>query len=317
MEKIKHKPLIEHLKRTGDQYDQLCRHYEMRFGAIPSAVLTSWIVRIIEPIITATTAQEAQAGKIFQVLYKNILQLLGNQLAMTYEQEYRSAWMILAGNPQLMQTSPSRLVNAINSALLSFRRFQPNKVLGWIASMGQTIQHCNTVEEFLACGRVYAWLCGMAHLREKAIADVSVLRDDLKDLIESNSGQTLHELTGKQWRSATPVFAGVAGGFTGLSGAFITPPQVALIDNQIVATDNKYACALFADAFGSVLLPGLPITVQQVNGRVSQDAFRSFVSRFGTKVVPFEDVSSSVMKDNTLVITRQTSFHLFIYGWHA
>ncbi|MFZ6008786.1 MAG: hypothetical protein ACOYXT_00445 [Bacteroidota bacterium] len=318
MEKITYKPLIAHLKQSGDQYNQLYEEQEMRFGTLSPAVVYSWIVKVLEPIVAATAHDEILAGKIFQILYKRLLPLLGNQLAVTYEQEYQSAWMMLKKNPHLMQTSPLRVLEALNSALLSIRRYQPAHVSEWITLMDQTIADYKTVEDFLIAGRVYAWLCGMAHLRDQALRDSTLLSADLISLIEKRSGHTLDLLRQRRWMPFDkPAFAGTAGGFSGLQGTFTTLPMVALIENQIIASDHENTCALFADSLGSVLLTEIPIRAGDVKNQADQKAWTIFRSQFGGEVIPYDDVSSAVIKDHTIVFTRRSSFHLFIYGWHV
>src|SRR5690349_20492677 len=131
MEKVKYQPLLEHLVKSGELYNQLCRDHELHYGEINPQLLTSWIVRVIEPVVSASAKTEAEVGKVFQCLYKAILPLLGNQLAVSFEQEYQQAWMMLAKAPHLMQSSPARIVTALNSALQTIRAYKPEKVSAW------------------------------------------------------------------------------------------------------------------------------------------------------------------------------------------
>lgn len=318
MEKITYKPLIEHLQQSGDLYNQMYRDSEIRFGAIPKGVIVSWIVQVIQPIVSATSEGKAeQVSKTFQALYKTLLTLLGSQLGVTYEQEYQSAWLMFEKNPHLMQ-SPLRVVDALNSALVSIRQYQPAKVATWISYMHKTIADCKTIDDFLKCGRIYAWLCGMAYLRDRALRDLSTMGDDFRRIFEKRTGYAMDSTVAKyKMRYETPTFAGVVGGFIGNGGPFHIPPRVALVEDQIIAADNHGTCALFADSFGSMLLPGVPIKFETVHAEATQNPFTVFQSKYGKQKIPFDDVNAAVLKDGVLVLTRESSYYLFVYGWHV
>lgn len=316
MEKIKFRPLIGHLQHAADAYNQVYRDHEMRFGEIPGPVLTSWIVGVIEPVIAASARTEDEAGKIFQPFYKGLLEMFGNQLAVTYGHEYESAWLMLKNNPGLVQTSFPRAFNAINNALLSIRKYRAEWVEDWIAYMTATIGSCRTIEEFFSAGRIYAWICGLSHHRKRAISELASLSPELKTVIAEQSGTDLSSLS-KHWPSVNPAFTGTAGGFAGLNGSFVEPPRVALIDNQVVATDGHTSHALFADNFGAVLISGNTFDPLAVRALSNNDGIRMFTSKFGEKLVLFEDITSSVMVDHTLVLSRNSSFYLYIFGWYV
>ncbi|MBT1699045.1 hypothetical protein KK083_19275 [Fulvivirgaceae bacterium PWU4] len=318
MEKITFRPLIDHLGKSGEHYNQLYHAHELRYGSLSRQLLTSWIVRVIEPVVIASATDELQAGKVFSCFYRSLLPLLGNQLAITYEREYQQAWSMLAKNAALMQESPAKIVNAVNNALVTLRIYQPGNVLRWISLMEQTIAQCKTVDDLLRCGRIYAWLCGMAQFRQRAMDDIVATAPELKTLMERASGTSLYDVIGRHWYLGDePTFAGVAGGFKGLEGPFRLPPKVALVGKQIVATDDQNTCALFADSFGSILITDTPFVASEITRQASRQPFLEFQSRHGGRLVPFDDVTSAVMVMNTLVMTRESSFYLYIYGWHA
>lgn len=317
MEKIKYKPLLEHLMKSGELYNQLCRDHELHYGEINPQLLTAWIVRVIEPVVSASAKTEAEAGKIFQCLYRAVLPLLGNQLAVSFEREYQQAWMMLAKAPHLMQGSPSRIVGALNSALQTIRTYKPEKVSAWINLMEQTIPECKTAEDFLRCGRIYAWLSGLAHLREKAMDDIVALSPSIKAFIEKHSSTSLADAIGRHWFfDKDPSFAGVAGGFTGFGGPFRSPPRVSMMDNLIVAADNMSSCALFTDSFGSTIITEVPFTASEIIAQSTPKPFLNFKNHNNKTLTPYNDVTSAVVTKNTLVMTRESSFLLYIYGWH-
>lgn len=318
MEKITFRPLIDHLGKSGELYNQLYHQHELRYGSLSPQLLTSWIVRVIEPVVVAVATDESQAGKVFNAFYRSLLPLLGNQLAITYEHEYQQAWAMLAKNAVLTQEAPAKIISAVNNALTTLRIYQPGKVLRWIGLMDQTIAMCKTVDDLLRCGRIYAWLCGLAQFRQRAMDDIVATAPELKAVMERASSTSLYDVIGRHWfLGDEPSFAGIAGGFRGLEGPFRIPPKVALVGKQIVATDDQGTCALFADSFGSILISDTPFVAPEIMARASRQPFLEFQSRHGKRLVPFDDVTSAVMVMNTLVMTRESSFYLYIYGWHA
>lgn len=314
MEKVTHAPLIAHLKGNGQQYNQMYREHELRFGSMPDRLINEWIVEVIEPIVRATSETEDESGKIFRELYKNMLTLLGSQLAVTYEKEYRAAWAMLASNPHIAQTSPQRLINAINSALITIRKHKPDQVITWVNHMTCVIPYCQTIDEVLHCGRIFAWTSGLVHLRAKGIEGLASLSDQLLEIFKQRSGYDAQELINMRWTSAKPVFVGVAGGFAGLDGVFTAPPTLCLYGDQVIAKDDHTVCAVFADLFGTLVLPQALLS-HDLQARGKED-FLSVLSDFGKQTIPFDDVTSSVRIHNTLVVARSSSFHLFIYGWN-
>ncbi len=315
MEKVTHAPLIAHLKSNAEQYNQMYREQELRFGSMPDRLINDWIVQTVEPIVRATSKTEDESGKIFRELYRSLLPLLGNQLAITFEKEYHAAWAMIASTPHLAQTSPQRLINAINSALISIRKYRPDQVTTWINHMTSVIHHCQTIDELLHCGRVFAWTCGLVQLRAKGIESLGSLSDRLLEIFTQRTGFNAQELISRRWSSEKPVFVGVAGGFAGLDGVFTEQPTLSLYGDQIMAKDDRTICAVYADLFGTLVLPDIPVLNRDLQTKGKED-FHSVLSEFGKQTIPFDDVTSSVRIDNTLIITRSSSFHLFIYGWN-
>lgn len=312
MEKITYAPLIKLLQESEDKYNQIYREHELRYGTIDKSLILPWMVSTIEPIIIANAGKEESSSKLFQALYTELLSLLGNRLGIVHEQEYQTAWLLCICNPALVQTSPARMIKAIDGALLSLRTYQPSKVMMWINVMNRLVAKCLTIDEFLSCGRVVAWMCGMAHLRTKALESFQLLSSDLKEALSRDQDLTFNA---KIWTSENPAFRGETGGFAGLDGVFLFPPRVALIDNVLFATDTKSSCALFADQYGKVLLSDITVEADDIFIQSDNKALKTFHQKFGKDLVPFDDITSCALTDSTFVLTRSSSFHLFIYGW--
>jgi hypothetical protein len=184
--------------------------------------------------------------------------------------------------------------------------------------MEAAVPGCRSVDDLLACGRVNAWFCGMAHLRTRAGDAFDGLSPALQETLRENCPVPvrLADAFAGDWPgSSMPVFAGEAGGFVGFGGPFAEPPRVALVGRQVVAADGATACALFADACGHVLLPDVPVAPPEVSLRASCRDLVPFLARHGRGPFPFDDVSSCVLAGNTFVLTRYSSHYLYLYGW--
>lgn len=318
MEKISFPPLIAHLQEQEAYYNQLCHAYEIHHGALEASALSSWMVQVIEPTLQVIAVQNPeQIPTVFKAFFNELLKILGGSAHSYIENEYRAAWLMLQVMPNLLAMQPLRVLKAVNGAIDSIRDHQPEQVSAWTENMGKLAPHCSTLDEFLNCGRIVAWSLGLAHLRDKAIVACKGLKPTLKTQIQQQclQGSVLETVLSSAWHNITqPEFSGEAGGFIGYGGNFTQVPLVALVNDHIVATDHKTCNVLYADSFGKVLLPEVPYPIESVVQKVNLQAWWRFVEKYGKNIIGFEDVSSSVMLNSTLVLTRATSYHLYIFG---
>jgi hypothetical protein len=316
MEKISFHPLIVHLQEKGDFYNQLYHEMELKYGLLDHAVISSWIVQIVEPVIREIYAYNPDhLPAAFKAFFTELLQLTGSN-AIINSHVYQEGWKICSHMVPLFSRFPLRTLKAINSALNTVSQHKPEEVNKWISLMKQNSSQCNTIEEFLACGRINAWICGLAHLRERAARDFSSLRSELKEFVQECSGITNLEMAFKyEWPNITkPIFIGETGGFTGYGGSFVDSPLVAMVDNVVVATDKYSCCAFFGDNFGQVILDEIPVSPEKVTSLSSKNDLNYIKSKFGLNFISFNDISSCVIKNSTLVLTRSSSHYLYIFG---
>ncbi len=318
--KITYGPLIDHLKESSEVYQQIFQQYSMKYGTIDKNVFSSWMVSAVEPIIISCTQnQPSTLRSLFKTLYIASLEIIGNGSALQYEQEYVQVWKLYGLIPNLIQRSSSEIVNALHGALESLRKYRPQQVMTWISGMKDSVQGCVSVGDVLACGRINAWLCGMAHLRSKAISSYLLLpekvQQDLLRLFPSKAD--FISLAASPWIGLKkPQFIGEAGGFIGIGGNFKAPPIAAVVQQQLVITDGTNTNALFADSLGMILLSEVPVPA----GIVIQQSTVKGLEKFKQKnkhLVPFDDASSCAEGDCTFVITRKTSHFIYVYGWSA
>lgn len=317
MEKIKYAPLIQHLKDNEESYNKLCKSYELQYGPLENMVLRSWMIKVIEPVIIEIDASYPdKLSTVFNALFSELLRILGNKTGRVFEEEYMAAWSLLKRIPSIVTAHPSRVIRAIDSGIEAIRSFHPDKVLSWISQMDHSIGSCDRLDEILTLGRVYAWQAGMAHLRSKVISELSVL-PKLHEIIfpEDKSLKKALQYEWPEYKKST--FAGEAGGFVGNGGYFHASPLVALIENEILVTDGKVTCAFFADQFGKVLLPEIPVMPKTIIQKSDIGSLAFFKSKYGEQVIPFDDITSCVIKHSTFVLTRRSSHYLYVYGRSA
>ena len=305
MEKISFAPLVAHLREQHAYYNQVYLDHELQHGIADGNALRKWIVEVVEPVLIHTTKDDPdKLPSVFKAFYNELLKLTGSRVLVSHEKEYRELWRVLVKMPVLFRTYPAKILSSLHNALQSVRTFQPTMTLKWIELMDKTVSVCASLDDLLHCGRFNAWFCGLAHLREKCKLDA--LSPPLRNKLQEQSTQPLEKLLAQSWiDKMNPVFIDTPGGFTGLNGAFVQPPLLKDVGDYVVATDNGNAFLLFADEFGSVLLPTTATT--KTESIISLRQFR--------ELVLFDDVSSCVIKNNTLFLTRHSSHYIYIYGW--
>lgn len=316
MERLSHPPLIAHLREQHGVYNGLYIDHELTYGRLNSRSLQQWIVRDIEPAVAAITQNRTERlPVVFKAFYRELLRLAGSGLLFSHEGEYRALWQVCAKVPGIISLSPGPVLSSLHAALQSVRRFRPAMTLRWLSLMETTVAACHSFDELLNCGRMNAWFCGLAHLRQKCSERFPKLPDGLKETLQTNLPlqQPLERLFINHWfNKSGPVFIEAPGGFTGLSGAFINPPLLREAGPYVVAADEETSHLVFADEFGRVLLPAGE-TRSTANGTLS--ALQTFREKFGRNLVQYDDVSSCVVKNNTLFLTRRSSHYIYIYGW--
>ena len=319
MEKIRLPQLIEELSDNSTLYNQWYRESEMKYGSIPSQTITSWMVEVVEPIVEAVVALNSASEKVHEVvkaLYLEILKLIGNGLAIRYEDEYKAAWLLMAKMPNIVVKFPIKTILLLNDVLLNLHRYAPENVSYWCKLIESSTIEIKTIDDFKIAGRIYAWKCGMAHIRTRLKADYAKLSENLqlKILLNLDQDKTADDLFENPWSNSNTKFEGVQGGFVGSTGYFEHPPRLAQIGEHIFVSDSKNTYALFADQFGKVLLPANTIDTSYIVSRTkSLDTSEKWFGKVSTEI-DSSTISSVVRTKDTLVFTLQNSFFLYVYS---
>lgn len=317
MEKISYKPLLEHLATRADYYNQLYRESELKHGGLDPSLISRWLVNGVEPIIEKIDQNNSgRLAPVFKAFYVHVLKILSNRSGIVYENEYQRAWQLCGALPALAANQPEKLLNAIDGAVESIRTYQPSRVMEWIDLMEKASVHITTIDDFLTAGRIFAWMCGLAHLRDRAKSSYATLAPDLKNVFSECTAEfSMDERLSNVWPGVTqPAFMGEAGGFIGFGGPFAAPPLLSIVQNEFVVTDGKTSHAFFADSFGKVFLAGIPVSATFISKSAQLDGFGKAKKKYGNGLIPFDDVTSFSVKENTLALTRSGSHYIYVYS---
>ncbi|MBQ0907745.1 hypothetical protein KBJ98_03400 [Flavobacterium sp. F-328] len=319
MEKISLPQLIAELSDHSALYNQWYKESEMKYGTIPSQTLANWIVEVVEPIVEATIALNSASEKVHEIvkaLYLETLKLIGSGLAIRYEDEYKVAWLLMAKMPNLVVKFPIKTILLLNDVLLNLHRYAPEKTSYWCKLIESNTVEIKTIEDFKIVGRIYAWKCGLAHIRTRLKADYAALSENLQHTILQNLGsdKTAYDLFENPWSNSNTKFEGVQGGFVGNTGYFEHPPRLAQIGEHVFVSDSKSSYALFADQFGKVLLPANAVDAAYIVSKAKQlDTSEKWIEKVNAEM-DTSTISSVVATKDTLFFTLQNSYFLYVYS---
>ncbi|KAF2336962.1 hypothetical protein [Flavobacterium daemonense] len=319
MEKITFEPLIAALSDHSALYNQWYNESEIKFGSLDAHVIANWMVEVIEPIVKAVVAENTAPEKIHEVvkaLYLESLKLIGSGMAIRYKDEYKEAWLLLSKIPNLALKFPLKTISLLHDVLLNLEVYAPDKTLQWCKLVEVSSAEIKTIEDFKIVGRIYAWKCGLAHLRVRLKADFETLSENLQQTIIKAIGNPVksNQLFENPWANNSTKFEGVQGGFKGMTGFFEEPPVLAQIGEYIFATDSNSSYALFADQFGKVLIPAN--TVDTVDITSNSKRITNVEKWLGKEANEIDTtaISSVVATQDTLVFTLQNSYFIYLYS---
>ena len=172
--------------------------------------------------------------------------------------------------PELLLRSPRRAAACISNALYNLSMEKGADEQRWLDTMKALAPGISDPDLFFEAGKAAAWRCGMAHYRDGAIAACDSLSDKILKIVFHIPGDASAEqmkavrakLKNNRWfdpglqsdkagKSLAVIHE--VGGFAGLGGAFVTPPDATVADGQLYLFDDSSHWHLCADAFGSTL----------------------------------------------------------------
>ncbi len=319
MEKISLPELITELKDKSALYNQWYNESEMKYGSLPSHVIAVWMIEVVEPIVKSAVEQNVAPEKIHEIvkaLYQESLKLIGSGQAVRYKDEYKKAWLLMVKMPNLLVKFPVKTISLLNDVLSNFHLYAPEKIREWCKLIETSTADIKTIEDFKITGRIYAWKCGLAHLRTRLKKDYHSLSENLQEAVANTinySGNTV-EIFENPWTNNNTKFEGVQGGFKGAAGFFEHPPKLAEIEGNIFVTDSKSNYVLFADQFGKVLLPANSVDASYILSNSKRlETLKKWLGKENEKI-DGNALSSVVVTKNTLVFTLHNSYFLYLFS---
>ncbi|MEN2399168.1 hypothetical protein GKZ90_0005235 [Flavobacterium sp. MC2016-06] len=319
MEKISFPQLITELSDNSALYNQWYNDNEMKYGNLPSHVITNWIVEVVEPIVKAAfelnTAPEKR-HEVVKALYLESLKLIGSGAAIRYKEEYKTAWLLMAEMPNLLLKFPVKTISLLNDVLFNLQTYTSEKTIEWCQLMQTASAEVKTIEDFKIVGRIYAWKCGLAHLRIRLKTDFGELSENLQHIIANTIGTNKNtiQIFDNPWSNNYTNFEGVQGGFKGTTGFFEHPPKLAQLGEHIFVTDSENSYAFFADQFGSVFMPANTVDAAEIVSNSRQlETLEKWLGKDNNEI-DLKNISSAVITKDTLVFTLQNSYFLYLFS---
>jgi hypothetical protein len=319
MEKISCPQLITELSGKSTLYNQWYNESEMKYGSLPSQAISGWMKEIIEPVVEAAVTVNSAPEKLHEVvkaLYLESLKLIGSGLTMRYKDEYKEAWLLMAKMPNLVVKFPLKTILLLNDVLSSLHRYAPGKIIDWCKLIRISCPEIKTIEDFKIAGRIYAWRCGLAHLRTRLKKDYEELPENLQQTIINtiSPDKNILILFENRWQKGHTSFEGVQGGFVGSAGFFESLPRLAQIGENIFVTDSKNTYALFADQFGKILIPANTVDASYVLSNSKQSGtLGKWLGKDG-EAIGISSASSIVKTEDIMVFTLQNSYFLYLFS---
>ena len=190
----------------------------------------------------------------------------------------------------LIAEAPSRIPSALLNALAYLDGAGARRA-DWVSGILRAARLLPDASACLAAGQALAWLCGVAHFRDGALAALERLPPkaaaSLLGLKEpAAAAPAVARLRSDPWaRAAGGLKASLrvvhrVGGFRGFAGPFLTPPSLRSGPDALFASDGQGWWRLHADSYGATLLPDTepaaagsgasPLSFEP-GGRVSRD----------------------------------------------
>jgi hypothetical protein len=230
-------------------------------------VFADFVRSAIDPLVVAVgSARPERAPDVAHVAYDLALELVGQKLVGRSARTtvVADAWQrILPPVAALVATEPERLIASVCNASHQLSVTPGARPAFWVDTVAQLASQCADSRTLLSLGHVVAWRAGMAHLRESALAAADTLPESLvSSAIGTPAVRWLDvrdRLRADPWfdpsnpasPSGSARLVARAGGFRGFGGLFLTPPIVAMADEELLTRSGDSSWLLKADAFGA------------------------------------------------------------------
>ena len=259
--------LAEALEARRSDFNARFRLAAQRYPQLDGQELLRFMAECIDPLIRAVHERAPAAkAEVLAVAYDCALQLTGQRLTLE-SGRYRAVpatWReLLPAAAAFVAASPSLVIPALSNAAHQLTGSNDDSAQRWKTRLLQVVGVCTNAGEFLRAGQVIAWLCGLAHYREGALAALQQLPIAVAGKILHVAAQqvapALQRLQTDPWfdpfstRNAGLRVVRHAGAFRGFGGAFIRPPLLRSVAGGWLVQSGADYWLLIADAFGATL----------------------------------------------------------------
>ena len=185
-------------------------------------------------------------------------------------QHVKEAWeQIFSIADPYIQVEPYAISKALTNAIINFHLQYQKPSKSWLELLSQYPKDRDW-QSFLNFGLIASWRCGLAHYQESAqnllqqldAEELAILFTLPPEKIQRES--FLQTLSEKPWLSPQKIMQKrnsynslslrTLGGFSGYGREFSTPPEIALLAENIIITSGASDYRLFVDQFGLILL---------------------------------------------------------------
>jgi hypothetical protein len=259
--------LAEALEARRSDFNARFRIAAQRYPQLDGDELKRFIADCLDPLVCAVHAREpAAVAAVVSAAYDCALQLAGQRLTLESGRYcnipalWREVLPLTAGH---VAEQPARVLGALSNAAHQLASLAEPAAGAWQQRMLAVLPACSNAQECLLAGQVNAWLCGLAHYREGALAALQSLRTALAAALLEVPVPRLESvrqrLQSDPWfdpaQHAPPGLRVVryAGGFRGFGGAFVQPPLVKSAPGGWLVRSAGEHWLLVGDAFGATL----------------------------------------------------------------
>ncbi|QYG08455.1 hypothetical protein [Janthinobacterium sp. PAMC25594] len=253
------------------QFNARAAEARRRFPALDMAAFSAFLRDGVDPLVVAVAAAAPErVGGVTLAAYDMALELVGHGLAGPAAKTpfLNTVWRELAPSfAPLLSTAPVDVLGMLSNAALHIASVAGARPAQWQRELAALAARIATLAQLRAVGQVLAWRAGVAHFRQGALAAADTLPPALALAAFGEPGapwpQVRAQLQENPWRGNAD--GREFGSFTGLGGAFGTPPLVRASADGFVVYSGERHYLLVADAYGAVLHSAMAQEFEQAN----------------------------------------------------
>jgi hypothetical protein len=318
------------LEAGRPRYNTLFAQARRGNGRLDGAAFLLHLRRSVDPVVTAAEASSADSvPAVVDALYEVSLELLSKGVLGpdARSPDVDRLWpAMLCGCARFLAEDARTLVAALSNGLYNLVTTPDCRAQAWIDILKAVAPLCHDQRELLRAGQVAGWRCGLAHLRDGALAVATELPTDVVRAVfglKANAvvADVLLRMIGDPWLDPDQPSAesglrqvAVVGAFRGFGGVFVRPPKVAYHGGSFFAFDGVTCWHVAADVFGSTFhRAGTELPVNEIAGQLTIDNDGKVKAGRATRTFAHLRGSTSFASSpTTLAVTLPNSHSLYL-----